>query len=67
MFYHAWTYLSLIQDIFGIKNNTIEYAEDLNAPTKTTYPLDFESDTLLRDNAFNGFQEAAPNVDKALK
>ena len=67
MFYHAWTYLSLIQDIFGIKNNTIEYAEDLNAPTKTTYPLDFESDTLLRENAFNGFQEAAPNVDKALK
>lgn len=21
MFYHSWTYLSLIQDIFGIRNN----------------------------------------------
>ena len=40
MFYHGWKYLTLIQDVFGVKNNTIEYAEDANAP-KTTYPLDF--------------------------
>lgn len=66
MFYHAWTYLSLIQDVFGIKNNTIEYSEDLNAPTKTTYPLDFDCDAVLKDNAFLGFHEAGPNVDKEL-
>lgn len=47
MVYHAWTYLSLMQDVFGIKNNTLEYAEDPNAPTKTTYGLDFENDVVL--------------------
>jgi hypothetical protein len=25
------------------------------------------NDQILRDNAFNGFHEAGPNVDKALK
>ena len=64
MFYHGWTYLSLIQDVFGIKNNTIEYAEDPKAPTKTTYPLDFQADSILKANAFLGFHEAGPNVDK---
>ena len=44
MLYHGWTYLTLIQDVFGIKNNTLEYAEDPNAPNKTTYSLDFDSD-----------------------
>ena len=44
MLYHGWTYLSLIQDVFGIKNNTIEYSEDPNAPNKTTYSLEFDSD-----------------------
>ncbi len=44
----------------------IEYAEDPNAPTKTTYPLDFDSDAVLRDNAFLGFHDAGPNVDKEL-
>ena len=39
--------MSLMQDVFGIKNNTLEYAEDPNAPTKTTYGLDFESDVVL--------------------
>ena len=66
MLYHGWTYLTLIQDVFGIKNNMIEYAEDPNAPTKTTYPLDFDSDTVLRENAFLGFHDAGPNVDKEL-
>ena len=63
MLHHSYTYLSLIQDIFGIKNNTIQYAEDSNAPTKTTYPLDFDSDQILRENAFLDFNDAAPNVD----
>ena len=66
MLYHSWNYLSLIQDVFGIKNNTLEYSEDLNAPTKTTYPLDFDNDQILRENAFLGFDEAGPNVDKEL-
>ena len=66
MLYHGWTYLNLIQDVFGIKNNTIEYSEDPNAPNKTTYALDFDSDQILKDNAFQGFHEAGPAVDKAL-
>ena len=66
MLYHSWTYLSLIQDVFGIKNNTLEYAEDPGAPTKTTYPLDFDNDQILHENAFLGFDEAGPNVDKEL-
>ena len=66
MLYHSWTYLSLIQDVFGIKNNTLEYAEDPSAPTKTNYPLDFENDQILCENAFLGFDEAGPNVDKEL-
>ena len=44
MLYHAWTYLSLIQDVYGVKNNTIEYAEDPKDPNKKVYPLDFDSD-----------------------
>ena len=44
----------------------MEYAEDPNAPTKTTYPLDFVSDSILKENAFLGFDEAGPNVDKEL-
>ena len=65
MFYHGWKYLTLIEDVFGVKNNTIEYAEDANAP-KTTYPLDFQNDVVLKTNAFLGFHEAGPNVDKEL-
>ena len=66
MVYHAWTYLSLIQDVFGVKNNTIQYSEDANAPTKTNYGLDFDTDAILKKNAFLGFHEAGPNVDKEL-
>ena len=44
MLYHAWTYLSLIQEVYGIRNNTIEYAEDPKDPNKKVYPLDFDSD-----------------------
>ena len=33
----------------------------------TTYSIDFVNDQILRENAFNGFHEAGPNVDKALK
>jgi len=51
--------------VFGIKNNTIEYAEDPNAPNTTTYSLDFDTDKVLKDNAFRGFHEAGPAVDQA--
>ena len=27
MLYHSWKYLSLIQDIFGIKNNQFTYTD----------------------------------------
>ncbi len=57
--------MTLIQDVFGIQNNTIEYSEDANAP-KTMYSLDFENDAVLKSNAFLGFHEAGPNVDKEL-
>ena len=70
MVYHAWTYLSLIQDIFGIKNNNFNYVEDEKAPKNTapvkTFDIDFVSDSLLKENAFAGFHEAGPNVDKEM-
>ena len=65
MVYHSWTYLSLIQDIFGIKNNNFNFAEEEKAPVKT-YDIDFVADSLLRENAFVGFHEAGPNVDKEM-
>ena len=65
MLYHGWTYLTLIQDVFGIVNNTIDYQEDAKAPNKTTYSLDFDTDQVLKDNAFLGFHEAGPAVDQA--
>ena len=44
--YHSWGYLSLIQDIFGIKNNNFQYVEDAKAPKEasTTYSIDFVND-----------------------
>ena len=65
MVYHSWTYLSLIQDIFGIKNNNFNFAEEEKAPVKT-YDIDFVADSLLNENAFVGFHEAGPNVDKEM-
>ena len=65
MVYHSWTYLSLIQDIFRIKNNNFNFVEDEKAPVKT-YDIDFVADSLLRENAFVGFHEAGPNVDKEM-
>lgn len=63
--YHSWTYLTLIEDIFGIKNNKFLYFEDAKAQPET-YELDFGSDDLLRANAFKSFHEAAENVDAAM-
>jgi hypothetical protein len=28
MLYHSWKYLSLIQDIFGIKHNSFQYKDE---------------------------------------
>ena len=38
MLYHSWKYLSLIQDIFGIKNNQFRYSEQNKSET---FELDF--------------------------
>jgi sec1 family domain-containing protein 1 len=42
---------------------------DKNAPqdAATTYSIDFTGDHILRENAFLGFHDAGPNVDKQLK
>lgn len=65
MFYHSWTYLTLIQDIFNIKNNQFQYFEDAKAQP-ITYELDFPTDEILKHNAFRDFHESAENVDKAM-
>jgi hypothetical protein len=65
MVYHSWTYLSLIQDIFGIKKNSFNYVEDEKAPVKT-FDIDFVSDQLLLDNGFRGFHEVGENVNNEL-
>ena len=61
MLYHSWKYLPLIQDIFGIKNNSFTFESD-------TFELDFAegADEILEKNSFIGFHEAGPNVDKTL-
>jgi len=66
MMYHSWKYLSLIQDVFGIKNNKITYKEDGKSET---FELDFEEhkDDILTKNLFIGFHEAGPNVTKGLE
>ena len=73
MLYHSWKYLTLIQDIFGIKNNQFVFREsDAGAKAgkeaETTYELDFAAgvDEILEKNAFQGFHVAGPSVDKAL-
>ena len=65
MVYHSWTYLSLIQDIFGIKNNSFNYIEDDKAPVKT-FDIDFVADSLLKENAFRGFHEVGECVNSEL-
>ena len=66
MLYHSWTYLSLIHDIFTIKNNQFSYPSDNPKLPSTTYELDFSTDDILRDNAFRDFHEAAEHVDRAM-
>lgn len=65
MVYHSWTYLSLIQDIFNIKNNSFTYIEDEKAPPKT-FDIDFVNDSLLKANGFLGFHEVGENVNNEL-
>jgi len=65
MLYHSWTYLTLINDIFSIKNNQFQYFEDPKSQP-VTYELDFPSDDILRSNAFRDFHEAAENVDRSM-
>ena len=69
MVYHSWQYLSLIHDIFTIKNNNFNFVEDERAPgaSAKTYDIDFVSDALLRKNAFMGFDVAGPSVDEEMK
>lgn len=65
MLYHSWTYLTQIEDIYGIKNNQFTH-QDEATKQPITYEIDFKQDEILRDNAFLQFGEAAPNIDKAL-
>ena len=66
MLHHSWTYLSLIQDIFEIKNNQFEFQESPGDKKIETFDLYFHTDEILKENSFKEFGEAAPNVDKAL-
>lgn len=65
MLYHSWNYLTLINDIFSIKNNQFQYFEDPKSQP-VTYELDFPSDDILLANAFKDFHEAAENVDRSM-
>eukprot|EP00347_Sterkiella_histriomuscorum_P002792 403366783 len=65
MLYHSWTYITLIQDIYAIKNNQFQHYDE-TSKQQLTYDIDFSSDEILKENAFKEFGEAAPNVDKAL-
>ena len=44
MMYHGWNYLTMIQDVFTIKNNSFLYSEDPNSPDVKTYEIDFKED-----------------------
>jgi len=63
MLYHSWKYLSLIHDVFGIRNNQIEFVDEGKGPE--SLELDFApgADKILEKNAFTGFHQAGPNVD----
>lgn len=65
MLYHSWIYVNLIQDVYGIKNNQFQHFDE-TAKQNMTYDIDFQSDDILKENAFKEFGEAAPNVDKSL-
>lgn len=69
MLYHSWKYLSLIEDIFGIRNNQFTYLDTADAQAqKELFELDFSpgADEILRKNMFRGFHEAGPNIDEGL-
>jgi len=63
--YHSWSYLSLIQDVFNVKNNTFHFKEDPKAPSQL-FELCLKSDPILKDFGLKGFQDASENIDKAL-
>lgn len=63
--YHSWQYLSLIKDIFKINNNAFVFKEDEKAAPQN-FEICMKTDDILKENAYTGFDEAAPNVDKAL-
>ena len=66
MLYHSWKYLSLIHDVFGIKNNTIEFNEEGKATEHLELDFASDADKILQKNAFIGFHQAGPNVDASL-
>lgn len=65
MLYHGWNYLTMIQDVFNIKNNSFQFSEDANSPEVKTYEIDFKEDPILTENAFKRFDEACENVNKS--
>ena len=64
MFYHSWKYLSLIQDIFNIKHNSFQYKDEQGKIENLELDFADGADEILESNAFTGFHEAGPNVDK---
>lgn len=42
--YHGWNYLTMIADVFAIRNNSFVFSEDPNAPDVKTYEIDFKED-----------------------
>jgi hypothetical protein len=63
--YHGWNYLTMISDVFSIRNNSFAFSEDPNSPDTKTYEIDFKEDPILNENAFRRFDEACENVNKS--
>jgi hypothetical protein len=65
MLYHGWNYLTMMADVFAIRNNSFAFSEDPNSPDVKTYEVDFKEDPILNENAFKRFDEACENVNKS--
>ena len=60
MLHHPWKYISLLHDIFGINNGKIEVSLDKNK--KTTYEIDYLSDTFLQKFELADYPDAASEI-----
>ena len=64
MVHHSWTYLSLINDIFGIKNHQIEIKEKVKVKK---YDINFTNDHVIEENGSKIIPEVGEILDKKLE